>query len=244
MNWHLVSFANDKFKENQEFLHKIHSQSFYHHPYTREVLETTEFYKENKDILDEETGAGWWIWKPYVILDTLKNAQDGDLVVYSDCGDMFSPGLQSYAEGMIGEDDICLLMVGNNKNKHYTKRDCFILMDCDEEDYWESNQLEAGFTIWKVCEKSKSVVEEWMNYCLNPQVIKNDSSILGEELDGFVEHRNDQSVLTNLAIREGLSVAGSDYRNYVECDYDYWYERGARSYGREIDQFLMSIKDA
>ena len=244
MNWHLVSFANDKFKEKQEFLHKIHQENFWHHSYTRELLETTEFYKENQSILDEEVGAGWWVWKPYVILDTLKNANEGDLIVYSDCGDMFSPGLQSYAEGMISEDDICLLMVGNNKNKHYTKRDCFILMDCDEEDYWESNQLEAGFMIWKACDESKRVVEEWLNYCLNPSIIKNDPSVLGEEFLEFKEHRNDQSIITNLAIREGLTVAGSDYRNYVECDYDYWYERGSHGYGREIDQFLLSIKDA
>lgn len=244
MNWHLVSFANDKFKEKQKFLHRIHQENFWHHSYTREMLETTEFYKENQSILDEEVGAGWWVWKPYIILDTLKNANDGDLIVYSDCGDMFSPGLQPYAEGMISEDDICLLLFGGNKNKTYTKRDCFILMDCDEEDYWESNQLEAGFMIWKVCDESKRVVEEWLNYCLDPRIIKNDASVLGEEFVEFKEHRNDQSVLTNIAVREGLTVAGVDYRNFVECDYDYWYERGARGYGREIDQFLLSIRDA
>ena len=80
--------------------------------------------------------------------------------------------------------------------------------------------------------------------CLDPRIIKNDPSTLGEEPDGFVSHRNDQSILTNLAIREGLTVAGPEYRNFIECDYDYWYERGSRGYGREIDQFLMSIKDA
>lgn len=244
MNWHLVSFANDKFKEKQEFLHTTHNNDFFHHAYTRGMLEETEFYKDNQEILDQETGAGWWVWKPYVILDTMKSIKDGDLLVYSDCGDMFSPGLQSYAEGTIGEDDICLLMLGNNKNKHYTKRDCFILMNCDEDDYWKSNQLEAGFMIWKVCDESRRIVEEWMNYCLNPQIIMNDSSTLGEELNGFVEHRNDQSILTNLAIREGLTVASSDYRNYVECDYDYWYERGSVGYGREIEQFLRKIKNA
>lgn len=244
MNWHLVSFANDKFKENQEFLHRIHQENFCHHPYTRELLETTEFYKDNQGILDEEVGAGWWVWKPYILLDVLKNADDGDLIVYSDCGDMFSPGLQSYAEGMISEDDICLLLFGGNKNKTYTKRDCFILMNCDEEDYWESNQLEAGFMIWKACDESKGVVEEWLNYCLDPRIIKNDTSVLGEEFVEFKEHRNDQSILTNIAVREGLTVAGADYRNFVECDYDYWYERGSKGYGREIDQFLLSIRDA
>lgn len=244
MNWHLVSFANDKFKDKQEFLHSTHKESFVHHPYTREVLETTEFYKENKEVLDEPIGAGWWVWKPYVILDAMNNAQDGDVVVYCDCGDMFSPGLQSYVKSNIGEDDLCLLLVGNNKNKEFTKRDCFVLMNCDEEDYWNSSQLEAGFMVWKVSDKSKEVVSEWLNYCKDLRIINNDSSTLEEEFSEFKEHRNDQSILTNLAVREGLSVGGVEYRNYIECDYDYWYERGARGYGREIDSFLLSIKDA
>jgi len=67
---------------------------------------------------------------------------------------------------------------------------------------------------------------------------------LAEELNIFKEHRNDQSVLTNLAIRDGLSVGGQDYRNYIECDYDYWYERGSAGYGRDIDKFLVKIKNA
>ena len=30
----------------------------------------------------------------------------------------------------------------------------------------------------------------------------------------------------------------------IECDYDYWYERGNAGYGREIDKFLIELKNA
>jgi hypothetical protein len=244
MTWHLVTYADDKFAEQQKFLHQTHNEDFVHHPFNRENLEKTDFYQNNKQILDESTGAGWWIWKPYFILDVMKSASDGDFIVYCDCGDMFSPGLKSYVESTVSEEDNCLLLVGNNLNGHYTKRDCFIKMDCDEEDYHNSNQLEVGFMVWKVFQESIDIVSEWLNYCTDYQVINNEPSVLGEELSGFISHRNDQSVLTNLAIRDGLTVGGREYRNYVECDYDYWYERGSRGYGREIDSFLMSIKNA
>lgn len=244
MNWHLVTYADENFKEKQQFLHQTHKEKFVHHPYNREWIVSTDFYQENQTILDDAKGAGWWIWKPYVILDTMKNSNEGDFVVYCDCGDMFSPGLQSYVESTVSDEDICLLLLGNDKNKKYTKRDCFIEMNCDEDDYHNSTQLEAGFMVWKVCDQSIKVVTEWLEFCKNPKIINNDPSILGDELPGFVAHRNDQSVLTNLAIREGLSVSGPEYRNYIECDYDYWYERGCRSYGREIDSFLISIRDA
>ena len=244
MTWYLTTYADENFEEQQEFLNKIHGENFTVRPYTRSWLETTEFYENNKELLDEKTGAGWWAWKPYVIQQAMEGASDGDLIVYCDCGDMFSPGLQSYVENTMTDDDACLLLVGNNKNGQYTKRDCFILMDCDEDDYLKSNQLEVGFMVWKDCEQSRRIINEWLSYCLDPRIIKNDPSTLGEEPDGFVSHRNDQSILTNLAIREGLTVAGPEYRNFIECDYDYWYERGSRGYGREIDSFLLSIKDA
>lgn len=244
MNWHLVTYADENFKDKQQFLHQTHKERFIHHPYNKEWIRNTDFYKENQTILDDPKGAGWWIWKPYIILDTMKNSNEGDFILYCDCGDMFSPGLQSYVESIVSDEDICLLLLGNDKNGKYTKRDCFIEMNCDEDDYHQSTQLEAGFMVWKVCEQSIQVVTEWLEFCKNPRIINNDPSTLGDELTGFVSHRNDQSVLTNLAIREGLSVSGPEYRNYIECDYDYWYERGSRSYGREIDSFLISIKDA
>lgn len=244
MNWHLVTYADEKFVEQQKFLHQIHKEGFIHVPFNRENLEKTDFYQNNKQILDESAGAGWWIWKPYFILEALKTANEGDFIIYCDCGDMFSPGLKSYVESTVTKDDQCLLLVGNNINGQYTKRDCFIKMNCDEEDYHNSNQLEVGFMVWKVCEESIETVSQWLEFCTDPQIINNDASTLGEELPGFVAHRNDQSVLTNIAIRDGLTVGGQEYRNYVECDYDYWYERGGRGFGREIDSFLMSIKNA
>ena len=74
-------------------------------------------------------------------------------------------------------------------------------------------------------EQSVNVITDWMKYCLDPRIIKDDPSTLGEEMSSFNAHRNDQSILTNIAIREGLSVSNQEFRNFIECDYDYWYER-------------------
>ena len=40
------------------------------------------FKKKNKDILSRERGNGYWIWKPYFILKTLKNKLNiGDYLI-------------------------------------------------------------------------------------------------------------------------------------------------------------------
>mgnify|MGYP003347473853 FL=1 len=244
MTWHLVTFANDKFLDKKKYLHEIHEEEFCHHAYNREWLETTDFYAQNKELLDAPIGAGWWAWKPYVIAQAMEHAADGDYILYCDCGDMFSPGLRLYVEQEMNEtDDISMLLVSNNLNGQYTKRDCFVLMNCDEEDYWNERQLECGFMVWKVTDQTREVIAEWQKHCLDLRVIGNAPSTEGEELDGFVAHRNDQSILTNLAIRDGLTVGSPEFRNYIECDYDYWYERGGQGYGRQIDQFLIAIKE-
>lgn len=247
MNWHLVTYADETLGslgvEQQQFLHKIHS-NIIPHSYNREWLESTEFYSQNKEILDDKKTGGFWAWKPFIILDAIKKVDEGDFIIYCDRKDMFSNGIFNYVTNILGDDEFCLLLLGNDKNRTYTKRDTFILMNCDEEDYWNSTQLEAGFSIWKSCQKSIQILEEYLKYCLDYRIVSGDPSELGEEFSDFIEHRYDQSILTNIAIREGLPVGGNEFRNYIECDYPFWYERGSRGYGREIDSFLMSIKDA
>jgi len=40
-------------------------------------------------------------------------------------------------------------------------------------------------------------------------------------------------------------VSNQEFRNFIECDYDYWYERYPGSnLGRDIDRFLVEIRDA
>ena len=43
-----------------------------------------DFYEKNKFILNQRRGAGYWLWKPYVILKTLNQMQNGDLLFYLD----------------------------------------------------------------------------------------------------------------------------------------------------------------
>ena len=62
MNWHLVTYADENFVEQQKYLHQIHKEGFVHHPFNRKQLESTKFYKDNKKILDQDKGAGWWLW--------------------------------------------------------------------------------------------------------------------------------------------------------------------------------------
>ena len=80
-----------------------------------------------------------------------------------------------------------------------------------------------------------------MKWCCDPRVITNDESVCEKpELMGFKEHRNDQSVLTNIGVRDGSTVDNGPLRNFIECNYDYWYERNEQT-GYTLNRRLISF---
>ena len=56
---------------------------------SRKDLVKTGFYQQHKSILDQPRGAGYWLWKPYYILETLKKLEENDILIYADAGLFF-----------------------------------------------------------------------------------------------------------------------------------------------------------
>src|SRR5690606_34519800 len=46
----------------------------------------TEFLGRNKAIMCQPRGCGYWLWKPYIIANTMAGMSDGDILVYADSG--------------------------------------------------------------------------------------------------------------------------------------------------------------
>ena len=249
MTWNLitVAFGDKKYKQGQRFLTKQASECNVNHiEYSDEDLFKSELYKEYPEWMSAENNYGWFTWKPYFILQAMENLKEGDKVFLLDTLDIFHPDIFDFVDEVMG-DDVCLLPLGNFRNGDHTKKDCFVYMDCDDEDYHESKQLEAGFTFWKVCEESKKILREWLGWCLDEKVNGELTGFSNLKEDvGFQGCRHDQSILTNLAVRDGLSVIGQEIRSLIECNADYWYERyfkGQAQLYRPIDTFMVQIKD-
>jgi len=254
MSWNILTYAfgTEKYLTCQKFLTEHAAQFGVNHiAFTEEDLHNTDFYKNNKEffetsvLMSEENKFGHSVWKAQIVLMAMEQLEEGDKIFYLDAMDMFHPEVFAEADELMG-DDPCLLVMGGTRNGDYTKRDCFHFMDCDEEDYWESNQLESGLCFWRVCDEAKAILNEWEKWLLDERVNGLPTTYSGKpELDGFREVRRDQSILTNMAVRDGLPVAGEPFRNFVECNTEYWYERDNKglipSY-RLIDVYLRQIK--
>lgn len=170
------------------------------------------FYEKNKTILNNTRGAGYWLWKPYVISKTLDILNDDDICFYLDAG-VIATGNINVLFDICNDSEILLFenRCGNSsgdiwKNNMWTKQDCFNLMNCKSNDYILGNQVEASFQLYKKNSKSVSFVNEYLNFCQNEYILTDLPSITGPELPEFREHRHDQSILSLLAIKYNIKT--------------------------------------
>lgn len=206
----LVSFATDEFKMAQNRLnHAALKYGFDEvRPWGKAEIMSTPFYREHQAILDCPRGAGYWLWKPYIILDALQNAQDNDIICYIDSGAEiiadFSPLINlCIAKGIIlfDFDDVQYL------NQDWTKRDCFILMNCDSEKVHQAPQINAAFQLYKCNDESQRFIQEYLSYCCDPRIITDAPNVCGQaNLPSFRDHRHDQSVVSLLGCKYNIET--------------------------------------
>lgn len=204
----VVSFADEKFRECQKKLEasalKFGADEV--RSYSPDDLYKTGFYQKNKSVLDQKRGRGYWLWKPFFILEALKAMDYGDIVIYSDAGIKIIDSLEPLKKIAL-EKEIVLFSNDEHLNCEYTKRDCFILMGCDFPNYHLSKQIQASFQVYKKSEKSVEFVKKWLGFCENDKLLTDRANTCGEEnFPCFVEHRHDQSILSLLAQKEGLEI--------------------------------------
>lgn len=208
----VINFADEKFRPWQQ----LQTQTAYHFgadkvwEYSPASLDR-EFYEKNKFILDQPRGAGYWLWKPYILLDALSKVNDGDIVFYLDSGIFFINKISYLTKAMDAEKvNIMVFGGGDKRNQHpmrkWTKRDAFILMDCDEEKYVNTAENAAGgFYLFRKCQESIDFAKEFLKYMQDPRIVTDMPNQLGfENYEGFRENRHDQTVLSLLAKKKGI----------------------------------------
>ena len=83
--------------------------------------------------------------------------------------------------------------------KHYTKRDAFILLGADLPFFSETGQFNAAFQVYKKSKFTEIFLEEYLYYAHDKRIITDDENTLGKpNYEGFIDHRHDQSILSLL----------------------------------------------
>jgi hypothetical protein len=189
--------------------------------YDIEDIKNKPYYLANKEIFDSPRGMGYWLWKPLIISEELKDLSEGDILIYMDSGVEIISSLEPLINLCSTSTPILLFGNAADVNINWTKRDCFVLMDCDKEVFWYGPHCDASVTLFRKCDQAVAFVQEWLTHGSNPKIITDLPNQCGlPNLPGFRDHRHDQSIVSLLAQKNGIplhripSQFGNHYKMY------------------------------
>lgn len=129
--------------------------------------------------------CGYLRWKPYIILKELEKLNDNDILYYRDCN------INKYPNILIGIEktkNICEYILNEIKCdifvpiehpsirvKHHCKKKIYETIDNYEDYYLDNFLLNASVIICKKTPMILSILKEWLNYCLNDELIDVDT---------------------------------------------------------------------
>jgi hypothetical protein len=181
-------------------------------------------------------GFGFWVWKPFLILQHLRNAmKSDDVLMYCDSQIVLVADPWPLLELCQRQGGVLLFhqKAAGHVNRRFTRRDCFRVMGCDAPPYWDGPHLQGAISVWSATPLAIELAEEWYRWCSDPRAVS-DLPSAGGEFAGFADHRHDQSIISLLAIRRGL-------RTYPDpTQFGNGYQEKERGYGQiaSIDRIV------
>ena len=159
-----------------------------------------EFNEKNNNILKCKRGGGYWLWKPYIINETLKKINDNDIIFYIDSKYYFIEHFTNLYVDYMKDNDLLVWKNKPNEPIWYIKNWCKIdvihkynmidkVFNENAEDCW------AGALIIKKTENTIQYIQEWLDMCCIYEDITDTESRI-ENSNLFNEHRHDQSLLS------------------------------------------------
>jgi hypothetical protein len=247
----LINFSDKKFKKKQ----KLNSLSGKLFGRIDKIIEYNfddidkDFLNRNKETINNSLrGLGSFFWKPYFVEKTLNELNEGDFLIYADSGSIFLKDIKPLLAYMdeLKKDILCFQLP--LIEKQWTKRDTFVLMNCDSEEYSKSSQILATFFILRKSEDGLFFIREWKDYCCDSRVLSDKPNTMGiENYDGFIEHRHDQSVLSLLCKKYADKVLTiGDISDYGFYPYRYYKKNKNRLFTTDIQYpfkgFILSTR--
>jgi hypothetical protein len=196
---YLISYADgpEVFFRNQNTLASsaLNKGIDFIYNYRKEHL-APEFIKKNKYILDQKRGAGYWLWKPHLILETLNKMPEAAILIYSDTGYVFRNDVEKLLDIISHQDkDIILTHLDAPSVKEITKRETFIRMKCDNEAAFSSPHIMASFMVLKNTKYVRQFIITWLKHCEDKdKIIDGPSS--KPEYPEYIHHQHDESILS------------------------------------------------
>jgi len=151
----------------------------------------------NHELMKYKRGGGYWIWKPWVVLHTLEQMSDDDILVYSDSGnELYADNEWQKWFRMIDKYNGIFFCYHATMEQRCRKN---LLEYYSDFPYIKKvYQIQSGLFLLRGGKKSKQIIKEWLDVMYeHPEfVVDVPSEEITLESPKFIEHRHDQAVLS------------------------------------------------
>lgn len=201
----LVSFADSRYQISLDQLKKSTEDFGFDDRYflTEKALPVNVLTSLNPEVY--RRGFGYWRWKPYVVKQCLDKLSGGDILVYSDGGVYWDiKGIKRFQEylSMLDNNQSILCFQQPFLEKDWTKGDVLEYFKAyDDDNITMSLQLWGGCFIVRKNEMTERLISEWYDICMHHADLFTDKKSTKPNLNGFREHRHDQSVFSIMVKR-------------------------------------------
>lgn len=169
-------------------------------------------YAKASPLMESPRGAGYWLWKPVMIKETLDRLEEGSVVVYVDAGCTLrpSPDWKKYLDLMEDYDTICFQYSPDHPEwakwgaasaelRHWTKKATqdYLVERFGSDAFRGYCQIMGGILFMKG--RENSLLREWLDVMLTRPDLIEDPAPGEPQYEGFASHRHDQTIITPLA---------------------------------------------
>jgi hypothetical protein len=203
MKKYFINYASNGFLNSQKIgLEAAKSFGFNVTGYGQDDIDQ-EFKIKNMEILSAKRGAGYWLWKPYIILKKLNELNHGDYLVYMDSGAKIIKNIDNILKLIDHKGMLNFSMC--QKTSKWTKGDCFFSINKKNvDDYRDSNQMQATYLFFRKNDICVNFVKQWLELCTNPSLITDCANLMMNNYEDFIDHRHDQAILSLLVYNENM----------------------------------------
>jgi len=177
-----------------------------------DLKNNTHFWSNHKDFIENnKRGYGYWIWKPYLILNTLMRMPLNSVLIYVDggCEVVNRPDSYTKLRDIVNRCDDILYTSSGLSEASYTKMDLFEYMNIES---YDQVQYQAGVLFIKNNTTMQHFITEWYNIACNYHLLDDSPSLLPNHAN-FIDNRHDQSIFSLLLRKHNMNVENKTMRD-------------------------------
>lgn len=214
-NIHIITYGDHQFENNKRKL-RVQMNNFKHKFKTAELYDETvlddEFKIKFKDVLSKKRGAGYWIWKIYIILKKLREIENDEVLIYLDAGcTLNNHGIKRFYEyiDMVKTSKYGMLSFELPfVEDEWTTTKIFEYFNVQNDvNITKSNQLHNTILIMRKCLHSVDVIlNAYQALCDDPLLYTDAYNEHHGNSINFKDNRHDQSIFSVIKKKKGCVV--------------------------------------